>query len=327
MRPARTHTFHRLWAEHKYRVMAQSYKRYLHCGQLVSAQPPRARAFLRQLAEHLDDPMVERNNALLHAYGHLKRKLPEDEKETLIAAIADNVPEALDQLYAGVVALDDQYLLGSRLFRDRHGFYKWLEPAGTLVIAFGPSEVVLSSDRLVERVAAVVRTENFDLGALRELASLDTHAGPGIDLATWQSWPTSLRMVLLHHLAVVVLSRRVIGHPRWPWAHLFEVLAGTHHPEPTVVAPGEAVLLAVERFWDDNPATVGELPSPAQLAGVWGESIGGHHFATPSIDLAIRTIGELFALGDKALVADIDAEPLEPEPEEAAADPYADPDE
>ncbi|RNB85895.1 DUF1722 domain-containing protein [Brevibacillus fluminis] len=119
-----------VWAEHKYLVMAKSYRCYQDISNAFKAQTEREKtsgnrcwsvfteelsAFLTQVRALPEDEGNTRN-ALLHAFGHLSSKLTDEEREEWLRLVETDLKLANERLFLFAMEHGDEYLQQSRLF-------------------------------------------------------------------------------------------------------------------------------------------------------------------------------------------------------------------
>lgn len=119
-----------VWAEHKYLVMAKSYRCYQDISQSFNAQLAREKtsgnrcwsvfteelsAFLTQVRALPEDEENARN-ALMHAFGHLSSRLSAVERDEWLALLENDWKRANEELFVLAMQYGDEYLQQSRLF-------------------------------------------------------------------------------------------------------------------------------------------------------------------------------------------------------------------
>ncbi len=228
--------------------MAVSQKAYQSLCNRFSPKRPHILLFLGQLGRLLSEPPQEKLNAILNAYGHIKKSLDRENRRSLIESLLEENPRAADFLYERILEFKENSRYGCRLFFPATGFFKYWdfdENAG-LWVCLGPFLALLSPP------AARVRLRESTPISDKELDDFLRALKQGISKENYRTFPEKLRLELEKMCAVAQPGLKAFLHPRFPF------------PLPDIPLTDEfrenAALLALEKVWDNNPSIVPQLP-------------------------------------------------------------------
>ncbi|NLI78021.1 MAG: hypothetical protein GX442_16510 [Candidatus Riflebacteria bacterium] len=253
LRPFHRGAYENLWAEHRYALLAVSFKKFrLAIGKL--GRHPHVLAFLATLQRAAEKPWGEWNHALLNAYDHVRPHLDRPGREQLIERVLAEDPGVPAELFELVRRHAVSSLYGCRLFYPRRAVAKIFDFGDQpgLWLCLGPTLVHLSWGALRARFQARMGVDAATLdGILAALAD-------GLAPAAWEALPDRVREVLETHAAVAVTPTRAWLHPRLP----VPLPTAPTAPAAVTAVPAETVAwLALERFWDLEPGMLPALPT------------------------------------------------------------------
>ncbi len=248
LRPCHRGAYENLWAEHRYALLAVSFKKFrLAIGKL--GRHPHVLAFLATLQRAAEKPWGEWNHALLNAYDHVRPHLDRPGREHLIERLLAEDPGVPAEIFGLVRRHAVSALYGCRLFYPRRAVAKIFDFGDQpgLWLCLGPTLVHLSWGALRARFQARMGVDAPALDGIMEALA------DGLAPADWEAFPARVREVLESHAAVAVTPTRVWLHPRLPVPL---------PPAAVAAAAAEAVAwLALERFWDLEPGMLPALPA------------------------------------------------------------------
>ena len=242
--------YEQLWSEQKFAVLAISSKRFISGCRRLNQKAPRVLSFLDQLSGLPSTPQGEPANAFLTVYGLVKRHLERSRRRELVELLVGDPRAACDQLFLDIVRYRESGLYGCRLFYPFEASFKYwdLQEQTGLWVLLGPWFLHLGLPAVRRRVeaGAGISAAEFD-ERLARLAS-------GIDRGEYEAWPAALRLALQRHNLVALPGYKTFLHPR----------AAEHLPFPAADVqdedPESAVLLGLERYWDEHPQDMPLLP-------------------------------------------------------------------
>lgn len=212
IQPNHNGAYEYLWFEHKYSVLAVSYRAYQNTGGKLGRNP-QIIPFLNSLAHYNKIAEKEAYTSILNTYKHIKPMLSRKEKFEIISSLFTDVDNAKELIYSQVINKNEKSLPGCRVFYKRGAaLYKYWDKDDYpgLWLCFGAFQLHLTPGFVIFRAAV---QNDMDINeALKYLHLLRDN----VDITTFNKWPAGLKRYLIQNNMVVLPGKTARLHPRIP---------------------------------------------------------------------------------------------------------------
>lgn len=182
------HWCEQVWAEHKYLIMLGSYRDYRQIATLFQEQlrtgggQQQWEAFANQLLQELtalrtvEVDAGNAQNALSHAFGHLKKQVTIEESIRWHAMLDEDWRRAWEELFSLAMSHGDPYLKRSRLFSPQapagHVWLRWKKQDWLVQKHIGQLERVLSTEEVRNQLPDLTEDQKVEYRLTARLGSM-----------------------------------------------------------------------------------------------------------------------------------------------------------